>query len=87
VQPLLANDTLQEVVVAFYDKQGQLTSKVSFIVQVPSYDSNTGSNSTAAANPETILPWHPLLAHTRMLEHCVREYPSTADAAMSLLLR
>uniref|UniRef100_A0A383V794 HORMA domain-containing protein n=1 Tax=Tetradesmus obliquus TaxID=3088 RepID=A0A383V794_TETOB len=33
LKPLLANDTLQELVVAFYDNLGQLVSKVSFIIQ------------------------------------------------------
>lgn len=52
VQPLLANDTLQELVVAFYDNLGQLVSKVSFIIKVCSKHSARGSVSTScSSNP------------------------------------
>jgi hypothetical protein len=55
VQPLLASDTLQELIVAFYDQQGHLTSKVSFIIQVqgskPSTYSSSSSSSSGACSP------------------------------------
>jgi hypothetical protein len=53
MQPLLANDTLQELVVAFYDQQGQLTSKVSFIIQVQDSNCSSDSSSSSSSMPST----------------------------------
>jgi hypothetical protein len=74
MQPLLANDTLQELVVAFYDQQGQLTSKVSFIIQVqgskPSSYSSSSSSSACRLRQPCSLPPHTLLVTMRVQSTC-----------------
>lgn len=50
MQPLLVKDTLQELVISFYDSQGTPTSKVSFIIQVTS--------STCSASKVTTVSVH-----------------------------
>lgn len=49
MQPLLVKDTLQELLISFYDSQGTPTSKVSFIIQVTSSTREQSHNNRLRA--------------------------------------